>query len=275
MIYRTLVWFMLVSLVFLFGIGEVWAWKSVNSDVGSGMNIYEYRSLHIMEMLLLIAIVILIRQRVRFRLRQLAMQRKAVAGQRYWLHVSTLLIFGLAFATLGNFIAMDFVDLTHIMEPQIVLASAPMVISHFLYIRAMLIVAKSTNVQLSRNMAIFWVGLCPIIGSLLWFHTIESTADVSANIMSMFYASVLVFMAMLSIWLFMSWGLSGLIVSIGGLFLVGSSLLVSMHVYSGINDKFVLQQWIWVTYFPGHLMIALLPILALTKRARGCSYRLT
>lgn len=274
MIYRTLVSFMLVCILFVFGLGEVWAWKSTNSVNGAGFDIWQYRTLHIAEMVLLVVTVFLIRQRVSARLRFKAAKRQAVSGQRYWLHIATLLGLGLMFATIGNIIAMGFVDLTDIMEPQIMLATPFMIISHFIYIRAMHIVIRSTKFELPNTLKWLAIGACPIIGSLLWFHTIESTSDQIANLMSIFYATILVFMTMQSIWLFMTWGLSGIMISIGGLCLVGSSLLVSMNVYSGINNNFELQQWIWVPYFIGHLMIAMLPMLGFTKRATACDYKL-
>jgi hypothetical protein len=224
-------------------------------------NEYSYKGFHLIQMVLVIGISFMIRKEV----------MSASAGSHTktgrWVKVPVLVLTGLVFSFIGDFINSALIDFTFILKPQAMLSIPFFTIAHVLYVIAFYFLSYRPGAENSVTKKQMTIGLViwPVIGICLWLLVIPVEADSLIKYLSLFYALVVTLMAVASFWPYLAFGRSALYVPVGGILfalsdgIIGYTLLRPGGFYVGMV--------IWTTYFTAQLLIMHSPIL-ITKEEK-------
>lgn len=196
-----------------------------------------YRILHLAQML---ALTCLIAQRVADQ-----------APQARWILAGLLLSF------VGDVVNSFLLDLSAVVQPQILLSVPAFVLAHLCYLAAYAgILGRRPPTSSARavrlGLAVCWLPLSLI----LWRLVIDSEAPPLLLNLSVGYAMVVMLMGLTAVLLPLERGLTALWPALGGLLFVVSDSLLGAHLLHGDLRPVWVSQLIWISYFAAQCGLA-------------------
>ena len=238
----------LLALLCLMLLGELLVAVLAPSPLAPAMQ--HYRVFHLLQMAALILLV--------------------VRGMELLRRASLLVVAGLLLSLMGDLINSFLVDLSHLLEPQVLLSIPAFVGAHLCYIAAF-----SSLLRERQGAGVQWRKLLPIslpLALLLWWLVIDAAAPPLLKALSVGYALVVTLMGLVA-WQYArrlcgaAW-----IPAAGGLLFVVSDSLLGLFLLDGPARPLWASQAIWTSYFLAQALICALVIPGQARRGEHAGH---
>ncbi len=224
------------ALALLFLLAD-WPWRNA-----------PHRAFHLLQMALAIYIS--------FSILSEARTRDTKDGGRTRSLPALLVLLGLVFSWVGDFVNSRLIDLTYILPQQTLLSVPFFTLAHVFYIIVYVRLFRAGPKGVSKSRVIYIKAslvLWPFLAAGLWKVLIPAGGPAAVKWTSLFYALVVTLMMIVSTWVSVSWKAKGFKVTLGGVLFWISDGIIGYYLLRPSTEYATIV--IWVTYFAAQLLI--------------------